>query len=79
MHKKEETGLAADAGSSLREGSATYTVEDSIAGPLWYIALSDRQPPPYRNQRHVMAILDIDADGNLAGVELIDSMPGAPK
>lgn len=54
---------------------AVFTHEDSDAGHLYYFAPQDRAPGPYRTQRHVHAIIDIAADGTLAGVELIDDMP----
>lgn len=38
---------------------------------LYYFAPLNAAPPPYRNQRHVTAILDIADDGTLAGVELV--------
>lgn len=57
---------------------AVFTHEDSEAGHLYYFALLDRAPGPYRTQKHVTAIIDIAADGTLAGVELIDDMPPLP-
>lgn len=45
---------------------------------MYYFAPIDRSPPPYKEQRHVQAIIDIAADGTLAGVELIDNMPLPP-
>lgn len=60
--------------------SAFYTCERTPeAGNLWYFAPANRVSPPYKNQRHVDAILDIAADGTLAGVELIDDMPAPPE
>lgn len=61
--------------------TATYTVDlgaHGVHGPLYYIALDGREQGPYLRQKHVSAILDIAADGTLAGIELIDNMPGAP-
>lgn len=40
-------------------------------GPAYYFAVSDRASPPYKEQRHVTAILDVASDGTLAGVELV--------
>lgn len=54
---------------------AVFTHEDSEVGHLYYFAPQDRPPGPYLKQRHVSAIIDIGADGTLAGVELIDNMP----
>lgn len=45
---------------------------------LWYIALDGRAVPPYLNQVRVEAILDLDSDGRLAGIEIIDLVRGAP-
>lgn len=45
---------------------------------LYYFAPLERAPGPYVTQRHVRAIIDIAADGTLAGVELIDDMPPPP-
>lgn len=45
---------------------------------LYYFAPLARALPPYREQRHVNAIVDIAADGTLAGVELISNMPPPP-
>ncbi len=42
----------------------------------WYVALKERKAPPYLTQVHVDAILDIDEDGNLAGIELVQPMRG---
>lgn len=45
---------------------------------LYYFAPVERASPPYLEQRRVEAIIDISADGRLAGVELIDNMPLPP-
>lgn len=48
-------------------------------GHLYYFAPVNAAEPPYRKQIEVTAILDIAADGTLAGVELIDPrMPPPP-
>lgn len=45
----------------------------------YYFAPENRKEPPYREQRHVTAILDIAADGSLAGVELVfGDLPAPP-
>lgn len=47
----------------------------------WGTSITLRPPtvhPAYKTQRHVTAIIDIAADGTLAGVELIDDMPPPP-
>lgn len=53
----------------LKQYEAVFTY-DSQSG-AYYFAPSMREDPPYREQRHVTAILDIAADGTLAGVELV--------
>lgn len=51
---------------------------ETIGEHLYYFAPIGRAKPPYTTQRHVRAIIDIAADGTLAGVELIDDMPPPP-
>lgn len=59
----------------------TYDIEafKDIGEHLYYFAPVTRQPPPYKHQRIVNAIIDIADDGSLAGVELIYNMPPPPK
>lgn len=61
-------------GPNWRPAVFTYEAND-VCGNLYYFAPTDRAPGPYRKQIHVRAIIDIAADGTLAGVELIDDMP----
>lgn len=79
MRKNE--GLAA-ARVKMVENPATYTFDWEAyragVGTLYYFKLGDRRDPPYLQQRHVSAILDIAADGTLAGVEIIDDSPLPP-
>lgn len=70
--------LSTDRLREIAEGTATWKSETGPAGVLWYLRLDTTAKPPYRNQRRVEAILDIAADGTLAGIELIDNMPPAP-
>lgn len=59
-----------------RDAYWTYTDEH---GPLYYFAPANRAEPPYLKQIHSMAIIDVAADGTLAGVELIEvNLPPAP-
>lgn len=60
------------------EHPAVIRVDHTEVGPLYYVRFNNRADPPYREQRHVNAILDIAADGSLAGIELIDNMPEPP-
>lgn len=58
-------------------GAATWTYEFDH-GPAWYVKIEPRCPPPYPRQIHVEAIIDVAADGSLAGVEIIDSKCPGP-
>lgn len=59
-------------------GLAGWTY-DGEAG-AWYFALHNRAAPPYLKQIRVEAILDLDADGRLAGVELLEPIqPSRPE
>lgn len=58
---------------------ATFTVESTEVGHLYYFAPADRAPGPYLKQIHVNAIIDVAVDGTLGGVELIDNMPPPPE
>lgn len=58
MAKKPETGTA-------------EWCFDQDAG-AWYVALDERARPPYLHQREVNAILDIDDNGRLAGIEILE-------
>lgn len=65
----------------MEKRTAYWTFDEHAAeqvGNLYYFAPTNRAPGPYRNQRHVTAIIDIADDGTLAGVELIDDMPPPP-
>ena len=64
---------------SMKKREAYWTYCDSGDGDRsYYFAPTDRQPPPYGEQREVRAVIDIAPDGTLAGIELIDDMPPAP-
>jgi uncharacterized protein YuzE len=54
----------------LKRNSAYWTY-DAEAG-AWYFAVEQRASPPYLRQKHVDAIIDLDADGRLAGVEILE-------
>lgn len=57
------------------KGTATWEYEetDTSWNPL-YIALDNRHPGPYRRQAQVQAILDVDPDGHLAGIEILHAL-----
>ena len=66
---------------ALKRKPAYWTCEeDEHAGPLYYFAPTNSAPPPYLEQRHVTAIIDVASDGTLAGVELVmGDLPPPPK
>ena len=74
--------LAATRGR-LEERPASYTFDhlayQDYGYTLYYFRLGDRSPPPYLTQLHVSAILDVAADGTLAGVEIVDQCPPPPQ
>jgi hypothetical protein len=77
----DRAALALSAATKANGGRLAFWTHDDaarVSGHLYYFALADRAPPPYRQQKHVQAILDIAEDGTLAGVELIDDMPPPP-
>jgi hypothetical protein len=66
----------------MTEHPAYWTHDDeavkSIGQHLYYFAPTNRAPGPYKQQRFVVAVVDIAADGTLAGVELVENMPPPP-
>jgi len=59
-----------DGSRCLLQQAATFT-HDGEMGDAYYFAPVERAAPPYLKQVHADAILDIGADGSLAGVELL--------
>jgi hypothetical protein len=51
------------------EGTAYWRYDASVN--CWYLGLHERAAPPYRTQVKVEAILDLDSEGRLAGVEIV--------
>lgn len=69
------SNIRAGDGAGLIEHPATFT-HDGAHGHAYYFAPTPPAPPPYLKQVHVDAIVDLAADGTLAGVELIiDDIP----
>lgn len=59
-----------------RQAHWTYDPE----AHAYYFAPESRAEPPYRHQKRATAILDIAADGTLAGIELADGdLPPPPR
>lgn len=56
--------------SEMQKGEAHWTYDDEAGA--WYFGLHTRAKPPYLKQRRVEAIIDLDAHGRLAGVELLE-------
>ncbi len=61
-----------DGGEAMERGEAYWTY-DSEAG-AWYFGLKSKAAPPYLTQRHFDAIVDLDAEGRLAGIELLQPL-----
>jgi len=63
---------------SLHKYVAYWTYDPEAEA--YYFAPVQRRKPPYKEQRHVTAILDIADDGTLAGVELVmGELPPPPE
>jgi uncharacterized protein YuzE len=61
----------------MAEGSARWTYDEEARA--WYFALNERAAGSYSTQIKVAAILDLDDEGRLAGIEIIDGKPdGSP-
>lgn len=58
--------------ATMERGTAYWTY-DSDAG-AWYFGLAPRAKPPFLKQQRVEAVIDIDADGRLAGVEILEAI-----
>lgn len=54
----------------MLKGDATWTYCPQSGA--WYFEPTNRAKPPYMRQIVVEAIIDVDADGRLAGVEIVD-------
>lgn len=74
-----EDGVAPEGALHLSEGDGAmergeaYWTYDAEAG-AWYFGLNSRAAPPYLTQRHFDAIVDLDADGRLVGIELLQPL-----
>ena len=53
----------------MARGTGYWTYERRSGA--WYFGLNERAPPPYRKQVLIEAILDLDADGRLGGIEIL--------
>ena len=56
----------------MAKGTAHWSHD--ARGNAWWFLLNERAPPPCKRQVLVEAILDLDADGRLAG-ELLEPTP----
>lgn len=72
--------MANDPHPNTVQGTATWACySDPDAGNLWYVKLDERKPPPYKRPFEVVATIDVDSEGCLAGIEILDGkMPGPP-
>lgn len=57
----------------MRKRDAYWTYDPEAEA--YYFAPVQRRKPPYRKQITVEAIIDVAADGTLAGIELLDAPP----
>jgi hypothetical protein len=60
----------------MAKGTAHWSYD--ARGNAWWFLLNERAAPPYKRQVLVEAILDLDADGRLAGVEILARVEGKP-
>lgn len=60
----------------MAKGTASWSYD--VRGNAWWFLLNERASPPYKRQVLVEAILDLDADGRLAGVEILAREDGKP-
>lgn len=51
------------------QGQAFWRYDESVN--CWYVGLHERANPPYRTQVVVEAVLDLDENGHLAGIEIV--------
>ncbi len=65
-------GLSQLRAKMMTSGGAYWSYDPSVGA--WYFGLEERVSPPYLTQRRVTAILDLDAQGRLAGVEILESL-----
>ncbi len=56
----------------MEKGEAYWTYDHDVGA--WYLGLKRCAKPPYTTQRHVEAILDLDGEGRLVGVEVLEGI-----
>jgi hypothetical protein len=56
----------------MEKGEAYWTYDHDCGA--WYLGLRNCAKPPYTTQRRVEAILDLDDEGRLVGVELLEAL-----
>jgi uncharacterized protein YuzE len=61
----------------MLRGSGSWSY-DAMAS-AWYFSLEERTDPPIRDSIFVEARIDLDNDGRVAGVELLDPRLLPPK
>lgn len=54
-------------------GGEAYWTYDAEEG-AWYFGLKSRAEPPYLTQKHFDAIVDLDSEGRLVGIELLEAL-----
>lgn len=63
-------------GEGMAKGTAHWSHD--ARGNAWWFLLNERAPPPCKRQVLAEAILDLDADGRLAGVVMLARVDGKP-
>lgn len=56
----------------MQKGEADWTYDEEAGA--WYFGLRTRAKPPYLKQIHAEAIIDLDAEGRLVGVEILEHL-----
>lgn len=56
----------------MERGRAYWTYDEDAGA--WYLGVVNCAKPPYTTQRRVEAIIDLDGDGRLVGVELLEAL-----
>jgi hypothetical protein len=62
---------------TMLRGSGSWSYDASVSA--WYFKLEERADPPFRDNIFVEAVVDLDSDGRLAGIEILDSRLLPPK
>lgn len=56
----------------MERGRAYWTYDEKAGA--WYLGLINCAKPPYKTQKRVEAIIDLDEYGRLVGVEVLEAL-----